>query len=152
MNDAPTAPDFTEHRLKYLSLVQDVVSRMASTSASVKRVAIIVVGAAAAIAARGAAPGVPCSHHIADLPLLAIILVAIFWAIDARYVQQERWFRDVYERAASEPPEQRPSLSITPTADIRSKRGYVGSFISWSTGLYHGALIVFLLLTWRFLG
>jgi hypothetical protein len=134
--------DYTDARAKHLGLIQDVVSRMATASASVKRVAIIVVGGAAAVAARG-------NCNVNDLPLLAIILVAVFWLIDARYVQQERWFRDLYERVAKEPHDQRPSFSITPPPDIRSGRSLFGSAFGWSTVLYYGALAAFLILTWR---
>jgi hypothetical protein len=133
--------DFLDARAKHLGMIQDVIARMAGSSASTKRLAIIVVGGAAAIAARG-------NGDVANLPGLAVILVAILWWIDVRYVQRERWFRDLYDATAAAPPEQRPDFAITPPDHIKVARGFRESAWSWSTTPYYVVLAAFLLVTW----
>lgn len=122
-------------------MLQDVITRMAGSSASTKRLAIVVVGGAAAIAARG-------NGDVGDLPGPAVILVAILWWIDVRYVQRERWFRDLYDAAAAAPPDQRPDFAITPPDHIKAARSFWDSAWSWSTTPYYAVLAAFLLLTW----
>ena len=45
--------DFTSDRIKHLEMIQGAITRMANSSAWMKRLAIVVVGGAAALAARG---------------------------------------------------------------------------------------------------
>lgn len=141
LNTVATTADFTDARAKHLGMIQDVVARMASSSASTKRIAIIVVGGAAAVAARG-------NWEATDLLRLAIILVAVLWLIDVRYVQRERWFRDLYDIVAAEPPDRRPDFRITPPDHIKDGRGFWGAARSWSTTPYYAALAGFLYLAW----
>lgn len=137
------APDFTDERAKHLSMIQDVVARMANSSGWIKRLAIVVVGGTAAISAKG-------SSAPSDLPALAAILAVIFWLMDARYHQQERWFRDVFESVRREAHTQRPDFRISPTKEIRSQNKIWASAFTWSTFPFYAALAIFLLLVWMF--
>lgn len=141
MADEPE--DFTDERAKHLGMIQDVVERMAMAAAWMKRLAIVVVGGAAAVATKNG------NGNAGDLPVLAVILVAIFWLMDARYHQQERWFRDVFESVRKEPYSQCPDFRINPDHEIRGARGMWPSMFTWSTFPFYAALSAFLILAWR---
>lgn len=134
--------DFTDERAKHLSMVQDVIERMANSSGWIKRLAIVVVGAAAAISVRG-------NSTASNLPALAAFLTVIFWGMDARYHQQELWFREVFDSVRNEPHTQRPDFRIAPTNEIRLKHKFWASVFTWSTFPFYAALAIFLILAWR---
>ncbi len=79
-----------DNKVKYLQMIQDVVKRMADTSAAMKRYTLVAFAGAAALARALEEPGAM---------LLAMVLVFIFWALDAQYLRQEKWFRDMYDLA-----------------------------------------------------
>lgn len=115
-------------RAKHLELIQGVVSRLAGNSATMKRYCIIVVAAGVAIYKTINEP-----NTIGAL----LVLVAVFWLLDARYLQQEKWFRDLYDQVRNEPPEQRPDFRLTPDEAIRNGVSFSDRVFSWSTaGLY----------------
>lgn len=135
-------PDYTDERAKHLSMIQDVIERMANSAGWIKRLAIVVVGGAAAISAKG-------NGSTTDLPALAVLLTAIFWWMDARYHQQEKWFRDVFESVRGEPHTQRPDFRISPSLEIRKKSKLLRSAFTWSTFPFYASLSIFLLLAWK---
>ena len=112
-----------DNKIKYLQMIQDVVKRMADTSAAMKRYTLVAFAGAAALARALEEPGAM---------LLAMVLVFIFWALDAQYLRQEKWFRDMYDLARKEDPEQ-IDFDLTPPANIRDKTGIGYGFCSWST-------------------
>ena len=140
--NAESEKDFTGDRVKHLEMIQDVVTRMANSSAWMKRLAIVVVGGVAVLSVR-----INSTANI--LPLLTVILAVIFWLMDARYQQQERWFRALFEAIRTEDANQRADFRMTPTKEIRSQSRLWRSAISWSILPYYGALAAFLLLAWR---
>ena len=82
--DSSTETDFTAERTKHLEMIQGVIARIAGTSAAMKRYCIIAV-----------AVGVAMYKTIdaADAILALVTMIAVFWMLDARYLQQEKWFR-----------------------------------------------------------
>ena len=141
--NAESERDFTSDRVKHLEMIQGVIARMAHSSAWMKRLAIVVVGGAAALAVRG-------NSAANTLPILAVILTAIFWLMDARYHQQERWFRALFEAVRKEDASHRPDFRMIPAEEIRSQFRLSQSTFSWSSFPYYGALAAFLLLAWGF--
>ena len=137
-----TGRDFTGDRVKYLEMIQGVIARMANSSAWMKRLAIVVVGGAAALSVRG-------NSSASMLPALAVMLTVIFWLMDARYHQQERWFRALFDTVRKEDAGHRPDFRMEPTEEIRSQSSFRQSAFSWSSFPYYGALAAFLLLAWR---
>ena len=139
-----TERDFTVDRVKHLEMIQGVIARMANSSAWMKRLVIVVVGGAAALAIRG-------GYSTDMLPGLAVMLTVVFWLMDARYHQQERWFRALFNAVREENPGHRPDFRMEPSKEIRSQSNFRQSAFSWSSFLYYGALSVFLLLAfyWR---
>ncbi len=112
-----------DDKVKYLQMIQDVVKRMADTSAAMKRYTLVSFAGAAALARALEEPGAM---------LLAMVLVFIFWALDAQYLRQEKWFRDMYDLARTQDPE-KIDFELTPPADVRDKTGIGYGFCSWST-------------------
>jgi len=81
----------TEEKFKHLTLIQGVITRMASNSFLLKGWSVSLASAMFAWAAKGSEPG---------LALLALLPILAFWGLDAYYLGYERKFRDLYSKAA----------------------------------------------------
>lgn len=134
-----SSPDYTSERIKHLELIQAVVTRMAGASASMKRYCIIAAAAGFAIH-----KSLGNSHAV----LAVILLVIVFWLLDARYLQQEKWFRDIYNAVRAEPRNQIPDFRLTPDAPTRSASGITFCIINWSTAGLYLPIVVLLILYW----
>jgi hypothetical protein len=125
--------DHETARIEHLKLLNGAVERMAGTSAAMKRYALVI--AAAALALAGAA-------KLAAIPGLAAVLMLAFWALDAQYLRQERWFRRLYDAARRE---ELDLFVMTPDRETRRAEGLGAALTSWATlGLYL-PVILFLL-------
>lgn len=80
-----------EITIKHLEMIQSIISRMASNSFQFKSWAIVILSALLAIFANSANP---------LFILVATVPMAIFWVIDTFYLQQERKYRELYDRVA----------------------------------------------------
>lgn len=127
-----------DNKLKYLQMIQDIVKRMADTSAAMKRYTLVAFAGAAALARALEEPGAM---------LLAMVLVFIFWALDAQYLRQEKWFRDMYDLARIQDSEI-IEFDLTPPADVRNKSGIGYGFRSWSTWWLYLPLLAISLILW----
>lgn len=121
--------------VKHLQMIQDVITRQANAAAWVKRLCVVVVGGAIAVAGRDGNGAVLLS---------ATWLTIAFWYTDAKYLQQERWFRTQFETVRMRGPKGTPNFQILPDADVRRSHTLIASALSWSTAIY-GALVVLLL-------
>lgn len=135
----PSNPDYTNERIKHLELIQAVVARMYGASAAMKRYCIIAAAAGFAIHKT-----LGNSHSV----LALIVLVIVFWLLDARYLQQEKWFRDIYDAVRVEPRDQQPDFRLTPDAPVRRAKGITFCIINWSTAGLYLPLVVLLILYW----
>ena len=79
-----------ETKIKYLEMLQAVISRMNSNAFAVKNWFMVSVGGLMAMFFK--------TGTIAML-LLAIIITLAFFMYDASYLQMERWYREKYKRA-----------------------------------------------------
>lgn len=130
---------FTDDRIRHLEFLQGVIARMAGASASIKNLCLVIVAGALAFIATAQQP---------TLALYAAALTVVFWFLDARYLQQERWFRDMYDAQRALDPSEKASFEMTPDQATRSATGIRYGLKSWSTcGLYI-PVIVFLLIVW----
>ena len=74
------------------------------------------------------------------LALVAVVITAVFWALDARYLAQERCYRDLYDHVrASDGP---ADFVMTPDAEIRARHGLAATLLGWSTLPLYGTLLV----------
>ncbi len=112
---------------------------MAGNSAAMKRYCIIAV-----------AVGVAVYKTINDPWAVAAlgVMVVVFWGLDARYLQQEKWFRDLYDQVRLEPPDRRPDFRLTPDEALRKGQSFWGRVFSRSTAGLYVPLVVLLLLFW----
>ncbi|MFE4688728.1 hypothetical protein ACFRH6_01570 [Streptomyces sp. NPDC056749] len=88
MSTAPQVPD--ESRMKHIELLQTTISRLGTNSFLIKGWAMTVSGGLTAVAMGGAGWAVA---------VIALMMTAGFWLLDAYYLEQERLFRSLYERA-----------------------------------------------------
>lgn len=135
--------DHASARIEHLKMLQAVIDRMARTSASMKQYALTI--AAAAIAFAGAT-------GVAGIALAAAVLMLFFWGLDARYLQQERWFRDLYDEVRAQGTDQAPSFRILPDQALQAKRPFVDSARSWSVMMLYLPLVGFLIVLALVLG
>lgn len=91
----PTSDDaWPEARIRYLEMIQAVVSRLANDSFLVKGWAITVTGIIL---------GFAVTANRWPLALVSLIPTLIFWMLDTYYLRAERRFRALYRRAVEEP-------------------------------------------------
>lgn len=103
-------------------MIQAVVSRMAAESARMKQFALTAVGVLASVS------------EAADAPLLALvgcILSIIFWLLDARYLQQERWFRSLFDDVRAK--EGYSDFGMNPSEQTRNSHKLSSACFSWPT-------------------
>lgn len=89
----------TNEKLKHLEFIQNIITRMNSTSFQIKSWTITIVTALL---------GVYASTTKIDFIFLAILPTIFFWCLDTYYLMQERKFRGLYNDVAgvSEEPNQ----------------------------------------------
>lgn len=130
--------DYTSDRIQHLDFVQRVVTRLAGNSATMKRYSVAL-----------AAIGVGLYQTLGDSQVVSalIAIVFVFWWLDARYLEDEKRFRNLYDSVRTEPRDRRPDFRLTP--DSRRDVGSILScLINWSTTPLYVALIVLLILFW----
>lgn len=125
--------DTTSERVEHLKLLQAAISRMAGESANIKRYALASTAAILSVATAAEAP---------VLAFLGALLLLLFWAMDAQYLAQERWFREMYEEARAGKLE---LFVLTPPESVRGRHRLTSTMRGWSTSL-HPALAVLLVL------
>ena len=79
--------------VRHLEMIQDVVRRMADNSFAIRRWSI---GAA------GALIGAAFVTDEAAIAFVGAAMATAFWALDAYYLRQERWFRALYDKLRAE--------------------------------------------------
>ncbi|MER6077083.1 hypothetical protein ACFY6U_48540 [Streptomyces sp. NPDC013157] len=101
MNTVSQVPD--EARVKYLELLQAVITRFGTNSFLVKSWAMAVSGGLVTVAAGGAGWAVA---------VIALVTTLGFWLLDTYYLEQERLFRSLYDRSLAPDPGQVPLFSM----------------------------------------
>ncbi|MGH7307062.1 MAG: hypothetical protein ACREK6_00035 [Candidatus Rokuibacteriota bacterium] len=118
--------------LEHLKLVQGVISRMGQNSFALKGWSVTLVAALMALAV---------NTHRRSYALLALFPSAIFWALDAYYLWQERRFRAVYDEVCAGT---RKTYSLAPPHLSRRKRlrGWLGTLFRPTVLYLHLAIAV----------
>ena len=86
--------DYKEDRRQHLAFIQDVITRMNSNSFSLKGLMITIIAAMVALTVNDTNKG----NTVFNLGI-ALLLVLIFWFLDAYYLKKERQYRKLYEEA-----------------------------------------------------
>jgi hypothetical protein len=116
-------------KIAHLEMIQRTIDRMAGESARLKGLAVlataIIISAAAATESEA-------------LALAGLIPIFLFWYMDAQYLSQERWFRELYDnaRGSTNPAD----FLMTPNIGIRQRHGIKQTLLGWSTAPFYSAL------------
>jgi len=131
-----------DDRIRHLEMLQGAISRMAGASAAIKNLSLVIAAGALAFLASSQRP---------EIPAFAAVLTLAFWFLDARYLQQEKWFRDMFDQERERDPAEAASFVMTPSKEIRDKTSISYGLKSWSTWVLYGAVVLFLVALWLIL-
>ena len=142
--ETPFGPNSAAVRA-HLSILQDVIRRMASNSASCKNWCIVLVAAMLVLVARTASP---------DYALLAVIPTLLFCFLDAYYLALERAFRSSYNAFVGKLHRDAVEIAdlyvVHPTGKVN--RHLLVSLRSTSIWPFYGALALVIAAVWQFGG
>ena len=124
------ANKLSDLRVKYLEMVQSVVSRMAAQGATIKNYCITLTTAVVGFGITLQRPGVV---------LLALLPITIFAGLDAQFLRLERHFRDLFDEVRGDDWSGKPSFEITAT---KLKRSYFSALFSWSVSFFYVPLVI----------
>ena len=122
-----------DKKIKHLEMIQEVIKRMASNSFFLKGWSITLVAGIFALAAKD-------SNQ--KFFLIAYFPLIVFWILDTYYLQQERKYRNLYDKVRCIK-EEKVDFSMNITQDlINEKTGYFNCFLSLSEGIFYFPTIV----------
>lgn len=122
---------WADMRVAHLGMLQNVVSRMAGNSASVKTYCISIVSALIGLSAAITKP---------EIMYFTVPIIIILGLLDAQYLRLERAFRAQYNSVRKEQLDKEPDFLITPSFVAGSDLWEV--FWSWSVWLFYVPLII----------
>ena len=122
-----------EEKMKHLELIQGVINRMAHCSFLLKGWSVILVSGLFALAVKEANP---LFVYLAYLPVIA------FWILDGYYLYQERLYRKLYGEVRSKQPEDIDFGMDASRFKGEDKATWLDSILSIAMLLFHGILIV----------
>jgi hypothetical protein len=111
-------------KLEHLKLIQNVIERMARESSLMKRYSIVAT-------AVGAGTYQTMSEPV--ILLITILGIVCFWGLDARYLQQEHWFRNMYDEVRIRPDDGTFDFELTPSVELRDTVEFWDKVFNWST-------------------
>lgn len=131
--------DFKESELKHIEMIESIIVRMGQNSFAIKGWTMTLIVAICGLSTVGA------EKYFA---IFAILPIIVFWFLDSFYLQRERNFRELYNRAIEH---NVPAFSM----DISSIKGgfteYFNCFISCTeSGFYITCILtigIFILVT-----
>ena len=115
-----------EKQVRYLEMIQSIVTRMASNSFMLKGWSVTLTSALFALAAKDAN---------ARYVYIAYFPAIMFWCLDGYFLYQERLFRKLYAYNV-----ENPSLIKLFSMDTRS---YEGGEASWACAIISKTLLIF---------
>lgn len=117
-----------DKKIKHLEMIQEIIKRMASNSFLLKGWSITLVAAIFALAAKD-------SNQ--KFFLITYIPLIIFWILDTYYLQQERKYRNLYDKVRNLE-EEEIDFSMKITDDLLSdKTSYTNCFLSISECIFY---------------
>ena len=130
-----------EKKLKHLEFIQNTITRMANNSFLLKGWSISVVGALL---------GLNKDDLDMRVIFIAIFLTFMFWALDAYFLKQERFFRKRYDEVCLKE-EKDIDFSMRLDTSLTSKDDWLNVFFSITLIIFYGVLVVSVLLFGYFL-
>lgn len=125
-----------ERKLKHLEFIQNTITRMSHNSFLLKGWAVTLVGALFALSTKSIDGGIV---------LIAILLTAMFWLLDAYYLSKEHLFRLHYDAVRLKEPDE-IDFSMTPEQTGSSRTDMVVKLFSPTQFYFYGVLVVIVVL------
>jgi hypothetical protein len=124
----------SDQEVKHLEMIQGVIARMASNSASLKTWTVTLLAGIFALSAKDA-----------DRRFLIVALAPAigFWALDAYFLTQERRFRHLYDAVRRQ--ENVESFSMV-TGPYGSTDPFMAALLSRTLLMFYGAIGLFVLI------
>ena len=120
-----------ENHEKHLEFIQNVIARMGSNSFLVKGWSVTLVAALFALAARDSRP---------EFVVVAFMPCVLFWLLDVYYLQQEKLFRDLYDRVRKNDGSVEP-FSMQPVRGWKRFVKLLGAIIAPAIWLFHAGVL-----------
>ena len=125
-----------ERKLKHLDLIQNTITRMSHNSFLLKGWAVTLVGALFALSDKNIDGGIV---------VIAILLTAMFWLLDAYYLSKEHLFRLHYDVVRAKEPDD-IDFSMTPEPSHSSRTDLIVKLTSPTQLYFYGVLMVIVIL------
>ena len=126
-----------EAKLKHLELIQGVVNRLASDSFRMKGWSVVLIAALFVLMAR---------ERSFELAPIGFLPAVVFWMLDGYFLWQERLYRGLYDHVRHlEDVAVDFSMDATPFKTMWTQ-GWFGSTLSLTLVLFHGTLVVAIVL------
>ena len=122
--------DFTESELRHIEMIESVIVRMGQNSFAIKGWTMTLIVAICGLSAVGAEK---------RFAFLAIVPILVFWVLDSFYLQRERNFRELYNRAIEHDV---PAFSMDIASINGGRAEYLNCFISFTERTFYLACIV----------
>jgi hypothetical protein len=129
------------HKMQYLQMLQSVILRMAQNSFALKGWSVTLVTGLTALSFVG---------NNEYVFLLSTLLVFIFWFLDSYYLQQERKYRDLYNRAVIDSDESNLFNFTSPIPNKMAKTYFYQSLFSRTEAGMYIPFSLALLFIWLF--
>jgi hypothetical protein len=124
-----------QNKIAYLSMLQAVITRMESNSASTKNYAIAILSALLALFA---------ANKDKTFLTVAIVPSVIFMILDAKYLRLERAFRARFDSVRKEPITQGNDFSMSPS--FIAGESTLSVMFTWSVAWFYVPIILGLFL------
>lgn len=122
-----------ENKLKYLEMIQAIITRMADNSFKLKNWAVVLASAMLALAA---------NNGNARLVLVAFLPVLTLWILDGYFLWQERLYRALYNRARTAE-ESAIDFDLKISEETRkAEKGWRDAILSTTLIPFYGAIVV----------
>lgn len=132
------------YKIKHLEMLQAVVTRLANNSFQIKNWCLVLLGAIWGIALKDEGANIQLEGK------LTCALILMFWILDSYYLQKERLFRNMYDRALQNEDDTSNRLILTPSeSDENEKTHRLYVMFSCTEFFLYGVLLILnILLHW----
>lgn len=120
-----------ENRRQYLAFIQDAINRMARSSALIKSWSLTVISAIY---------GLAFSQGLPIMAVIGVLISSVFMFMDAKYLQQEREFRELFKKAVDEDSNV-PTYSFNLDFCRKRRKNIFNVIKSWSIGFLYSVEI-----------
>jgi len=127
-------------KLKHLDFIQSAISRMAHNSFLLKGWSITLIGALFALSK---------GNIDYKITIIAIVLISMFWVLDAYYLSREHYFRCLYDEIREKAPD-KIDFSMKTETILTKKMLLIPNIIS-ETLLFFYLMLMFIALLFGFL-